>query len=459
MKQVNQVKRGAEFIRDTAHRESHDRCLWEARMRRDRVARGIPEWEDMRERASQIKLHTLAHLADYLEEFERNATARGVHVHWARDAEEHNGIVAGILLDHEVKVVTKSKSMLTDECGLRPYLESCGIEVYEADLGERIQQLDHQPPSHIVMPAIHKLRGDVARLFAEKMGSDPDNDDPFYLNGVMRSHMRPNYVRVDAGLSGVNFAIADTGGIVVCTNEGNADISANVPPLFVASMGIEKVIPSREDLPLFIRLLSRSALGFDITQYTSHYHGPRAGQEMHIVIVDNGRSARLAADYAEVLKCIRCGACMNTCPVFRRTGGLSYGASYMGPIGIVLEPSYDLHRYARLPYSCTHCGSCGNVCPVKVPIPDLVFYWRNVVVAHREDETTHRLEEDAASLVLGTRGNLMAAEKLGLWALRHLPAALLESPLNPWAEAHANPEPPAETFRQYYKRTTKNEEK
>ena len=212
-----------------------------------------------------------------------------------------------------------------------------------------------------------------------------------------------------------------------------------MPPLFVASMGIEKVIPRCEDLALFVRMLSRSALGFDITQYTSHYHGPRPGQEMHIIIVD--------------------GACMNTCPVFRRTGGLSYDAAYMGPIGIVLEPSYDLHRYARLPYSCTHCGSCGNVCPVKIPIPELVFYWRNVIVAEHQDELTHRLEEDMAALVLNSRGSFMAAERLGLWGLRHLPKALMESKLNPWAEAHANPEPPKETFRQYYARTNKKEGK
>lgn len=459
MKQVNQVKRGAEFIEDTAHRVSHDRCLWEARMRRDRAVRALPEWEEMRETASRIKLHTLAHLAEYLEEFERNATASGVHVHWAEDAAEHNRIMGDILQSHKVKIVTKSKSMLQDECEMRPYLEGLGIEVYEADLGERIQQLDEQPPSHIVMPAIHKLRKDVAELFARTMGSDPNNDDPVYLNGVMRSRMRPNYVKVDAGLSGVNFAVAETGGIAVCTNEGNADISANVPPLFVASMGIEKVIPRCEDLALFVRMLSRSALGFDITQYTSHYHGPRPGQEMHIIIVDNGRSSRLASDYADVLKCIRCGACMNTCPVFRRTGGLSYDAAYMGPIGIVLEPSYDLYRYARLPYSCTHCGSCGNVCPVKIPIPELVFYWRNVIVAEHQDELTHRLEEDMAALVLNSRGSFMAAERLGLWGLRHLPKALMESKLNPWAEAHANPEPPKETFRQYYARTNKKEGK
>lgn len=452
MQQINQVKRGAEFIADTAHRVSHDRCLWQARMRRDKVASSIPEWEEMREAASQVKLHTLSRLADYLEEFERNASANGIHIHWASDAEEHNRIVGEILQSHGVKVVTKSKSMLQDECGLRPYLAKSGIEVYEADLGERIQQLDDQPPSHIVMPAIHKLRGDVAKLFADKLGSDPANDDPHYLNSVMRKSMRPNYVRVDAGLTGVNFALADTGGIVVCTNEGNADISANVPPLLVASMGIEKVIPGKKELALFIRLLSRSALGLDITQFTSHYHGPRAGQEMHIVIVDNGRSERLAAPHFEVLKCIRCGACMNTCPVFRRTSGLSYGAPYMGPIGIVLEPSYDLHTYAQLPYSCTHCGSCANVCPVKIPIPELVFYWRNKVVEEKEDLLSHRLQEDAAAMVLGSAGRLMAAEKVGLWALRTLPDKLLTLPLNPWAKAHDNPIPPKETFRNEFKR-------
>ncbi len=459
MSQVNQVKLGAKFIADTPHRQSHDRCLWAARMRRDSVASHIPEWEEMRELASQIKKHTLTHLDEYLEMFERNLLANGVHVHWAETAEEHNRIVYEIFRTHGVKVVTKGKSMLMDECGMREYLDERGIDVYEADLGERIQQLDRQRPSHIVMPAIHKLRGDVARLFAEKLGSDPDIDDPTYLNSVMRRDMRKNYIKVDAGMNGVNFGIAETGGIVVCTNEGNADISANVPPLFVASMGIEKLIPRQSDLALFIRLLSRSALGLDITQYTSHYHGPREGQEMHLVIVDNGRSERLCAPYWEVLKCIRCGACMNTCPVFRRTSGLSYDAPYMGPIGIILEPSYDLHRYARLPYSCTHCGSCGDVCPVKMPIPEYVFYWRDTIVNSGQDEMIHRLEEDGMELVLRSASSLSKAEKLGLWALRSLPQGLLKSGLNPWAKWHANPEPPAETFRQYYARKRKEARK
>lgn len=456
MRQVNQVKRGEEFIAKRAHREMHDRCLWEARMRRDKVAAGIPEWEEMRELASQIKLHTLSHLDEYLEQFATNAEANGIHIHWARDAEEHNRIILDIFQAHDVKVVTKGKSMTMDECGMREFLEKHGIEINEADLGERIQQLDNQQPSHIVMPAIHKLRSDVADLFARKLGSDKDIDDPHYLNSVMRADMRKRYIRADAGMNGVNYGIAETGGIVVCTNEGNADISANLPPLFVASMGIEKLIPRQSDLALFIRILSRTALGLDITQYTSHYHGPRKGQEMHLVILDNGRSKRLASpDYWQVLKCIRCGACMNTCPVFRRTSGISYDAIYMGPIGIVLEPSYDLDKYARLPYSCTHCGSCGDVCPVRVPIPELVFYWRGEVVRQGYSQTIHDIEEAMAEPILKSSTNLAKAEKLGIWALRNLPKSLLDSPLNPWAKEHANPEPPEETFRQYYERVIK----
>lgn len=459
MKQVNQVKLGARFIKKTEHREMHDRCLWAARMRRDKAASTIPEWEEMKELASQIKQHTLSNLDYYLEQFTTNAEAHGIHIHWARDAEEHNRIILEILRSHNVKTVTKGKSMAMDECGMREYLGKHGIDIYESDLGERIQQLDNQRPSHIVMPAIHKLRRDVADLFARTLGSDPGIDDPHYLNSVMRADMRKKYIIADAGMSGVNFGIAETGGIVVCTNEGNADISANVPPLYIATMGLEKLIPRQKDLPLFIRLLSRSALGLDITQYTSHYHGPRKGQEMHIVLLDNGRSKRLTSpDYWEVLKCIRCGACMNTCPVFRRTSGLSYDATYMGPIGIILQPSYDLYKYARLPYSCTHCGSCGTLCPVKVPIGPLIFYWRNEVVSHGYGQFAHNVQQGLAAPVLKSATNLVMAEKVALWALRHVPSPIAESAINPWAKEHTNPEPPKETFRQYYERNIKPHE-
>ncbi|MBD5607790.1 MAG: lactate utilization protein, partial [Desulfovibrio sp.] len=438
---------------------SHDRCLWAARMRRDSVAATIPQWEEMRDLASRIRKHVLTNLDTYLEQFATNAEARGVHIHWAKDAAEHNRIILDIFRSHNVKVVTKGKSMTMDECEMREFLEKEGIEINEADLGERIQQLDNQRASHIVMPAIHKLRSDVADLFARKLGSDRDITDPHYLNSVMRRDMRVRYTKADAGMTGVNYGIAETGGIVVCTNEGNADISATLPPLYVATMGLEKILPRQSDVALFIRLLSRSALGLDITQYTTHFHGPRKGQEMHIVILDNGRSERLTSpDYWEVLKCIRCGTCMNTCPVYRRTAGISYEATYMGPIGLALMPSYDLYRYAQLPYSCTHCGSCGNVCPVRVPIPALILYWRDQVVKHGYGEFAHNIEQAAAAHVLKSARNLVAAEKIGLWALRNVPQPIAESPLlNPWAKEHANPEPPRETFRQYYNRKIKPE--
>lgn len=456
MSQVNQVKNGARFIKDIPHRESHDRCLWNARMRRDQTAQAIPEWEEMRDLASQIKEHTLSHLDQYLEEFENNATANGIHIHWAETPEEHNEIIYQLLKQHNVTTATTGKSMTMDECDLRGYVERRGMYIHEADLGECIQQLDNQMPDHIVVPAIHKLRQDVATLFAKKLGSDPDITDPHYLNGVMRAYMRKKYEKIEAGLCGVNFAIAETGGICVCSNEGDVDISQVVPPLLIASMGIEKVIPTLQDVALYVRLLSRSALGLDITQYTTHIHHPQPGQEMHIVILDNGRSKRLGApDYWQVLKCIRCGACMNTCPVFRRTSGLSYEAVYMGPIGCVLMPSYDLHRYARLPYSCTHCGSCGDVCPIKVPIPELIFYWRGVDVDKHQSERVHDAEETAAELMLRSSKTLAMGENMALWALRNLPQWLLDSGLNPWADVHANPEPPKETFREYYRRINK----
>lgn len=451
MKQVNQVKLGAQFIADTEHRLSNDRCLWAARMRRDRVAASLPEWEQMRQLASETKEHILSNLDTYLLQFEENLKALGVHVHWAVDADEHNRIIHNILVEHGVKSVTKGKSMTMDECEMRQYLEKHGIEINESDLGERIQQLDNQRDSHIVMPAIHKLRGDVAKLFAKKLGSDPDNTDPHYLNTVMRNDMRSRYVHADAGMSGVNYAIADTGTIAICSNEGDVDISAVVPPLYIVSMGLEKVIPSQKELALFVRLLSRSSLGYDITQYTTHIRGPRKGQEMHVVILDNGRSSRLGEVYWPILKCIRCGTCMNTCPVFRRTSGISYDATYMGPLGLVLQPSYDLHRYARLPYSCTHCGSCGDVCPVKIPLPELIFYWREVVVKNHESLFTHDAEMTAATMVLKNATNLQLAEKVGLFFLRNTPTSIAQSAVNPWAKWHDDPQAPPQTFRQWYR--------
>jgi L-lactate dehydrogenase complex protein LldF len=314
------------------HEKMHDERLWDLRQKRDR------EMHD-HSRMGRTSLAGFGdqgahahHLDEYLDQFEANARANGIHVHWARDAAEHNRIVHGILRDHGAKSLIKSKSMLTEECGFRPYMASVGIEVIETDLGERIQQLDNEDPSHVVVPAVHKLRTDVAEVFARTIGTDPDNSDVHYLAEAQREATRPLILNADAGMTGANFVVAETGTFVVCTNEGNADLSANVPKLHIASIGIEKIIPRLEHLAVFVRLLSRSALGSPMTQYTSHFRGPREGGEMHVVLVDNGRSERLGLEeFWTSLKCIRCGACMNTCPVYRRSGGLSYGATYSGP--------------------------------------------------------------------------------------------------------------------------------
>jgi L-lactate dehydrogenase complex protein LldF len=342
---IDQQEAAARFIAATEHEKMHDERLWDLRQKRDREMHGIPEWEELRSLASAIKEHTLTHLDEYLDQFEANARSNGIHVHWARDAAEHNQIVHGILRDHGATSLIKSKSMLTEECGFRHYMASVGIEVIETDLGERIQQLDNEDPSHVVVPAVHKLRTDVAEVFAHTIGTDPGNSDVHYLAEAQREATRPLILNADAGMTGANFVVAETGTFVVCTNEGNADLSANVPKLHIASIGIEKIIPRLEHLAVFVRLLSRSALGSPMTQYTSHFRGPRAGGEMHVVLVDNGRSERLGLEeFWTSLKCIRCGACMNTCPVYRRSGGLSYGATYSGPIGIIIDPTFNARK-------------------------------------------------------------------------------------------------------------------
>jgi L-lactate dehydrogenase complex protein LldF len=334
---------------------------------------------------------------------------------------------------------------------MTPYLQKRGIEVTESDLGERIQQLSHEPPSHIVVPAIHKLRTDVAALFAKDIGTDPKDSDPHDLAEAMRENARPRFLKADAGMTGANFAVAETGGFVVCTNEGNADIGASVPPLHVASIGIEKLIPRARDLGVFIRMLSRSALGSPITQYTSHFHGPRRGGELHVVLVDNTRSDRLGSpDFWHALKCIRCGACMNTCPVYRRGGGLSYGATYSGPIGVILDPGFDLSKYRELPFHSCLCGSCTEVCPVKIDIADQIYKWRRVVAAQGLLSLTKRVGMSALGETLAHPAAFHAAESVGESALEHLPRFLLYNPLNPWGKHRELPAVPRQTFRQWY---------
>jgi L-lactate dehydrogenase complex protein LldF len=451
MSRVDHAAYSRRFIADEKHIEFHDRRLWELRSARDIEVQAIPEWEEMRSLASAIKEHTLTHLADYLEQFERNATQNGVVVHWAKDAEEHNHIVHEILRSHNAKLLVKSKSMLTEECEMRPYLEARGVMVVETDLGERIQQLDDEMPSHIVVPAVHKLATDVAKLFSEKIGTDPNESDIPNLAEAQRQATRPLILNADAGMTGCNFAVAETGGITVCTNEGNADLSANVPRLHIASIGIEKLIPKLEHLGLFIRMLSRSALGSPITQYTSHFRGPIKGGEMHFVLVDNGRSERLSMDdFWYSLKCIRCGACMNTCPVYRRSGGLSYGGVYSGPIGAIINPTFNLKKYSLLPFASTLNGSCSNVCPVKINIHEQIYRWRQIVAEKRDLPFVKREAMKVAGQVLSHPSLYRVAVKVADKAVETLPRAVLYSPLNAWGKERELPKAPGETFREWY---------
>jgi L-lactate dehydrogenase complex protein LldF len=450
-KRVDHAEASSRFIAAKDHIAFHDQRLWDLRKKRDRESEEIPEWEELRSLASAIKEHTLAHLADYLEEFEQNAIKNGGLVHWARDAAEHNQIVLDILSSHGVRTLVKSKSMLTDECEMAPFLGHRGIEIVETDLGERIQQLDEEPPSHIVVPAVHKLRTDVARVFARTIGTDPKNSNVPYLAESQRRDTRPYYLKAEAGMTGANFAVAETGSVVVCTNEGNADLSVHLPKLYVASIGIEKIIPRIEHLGVFVRLLSRSALGSPITQITSHFRAPRAGTEMHVVLVDNGRSERLGmADFWSSLKCIRCGACLNTCPVYRRSGGLSYGSTYSGPIGVIIDPTFNLRQYSSLPFASTLNGSCTNVCPVKIDIHDQIYKWRQIINERNQLPIVKKEAMRMAGKVLASPKLYRAAVKAANAGLEYLPRTMIYNPLNAWGRQREVPKAARMTFRDWY---------
>ncbi len=441
-----------DFVTNQQRSHWHDKALWFVRSKRDTQAQSIPEWEYLRELASQIKTHTIANLGDYLRQFEQNATALGATVHWAADAQEHNAIVLNILRAHGSSRIVKSKSMLTEECGLNPYLEQNGIEVVDTDLGERIVQLRGEPPSHIVLPAIHIKKEEVGETFHQHLGTDAGASDPQYLTEAARGHLRDKFLAGEVGITGVNFAIAETGGIVICTNEGNADLGVSLPRVHVACVGIEKLIPRFGDLAVFTRLLARSATGQPITSYTSHFHGPRDDlSELHIVLVDNGRSnLRGNLEFSDSLHCIRCGACMNTCPVYRRSGGHSYRATIPGPIGSVLSPTRDPKSYKSLPYACSLCGSCTDVCPVKIPLHHQLLAWRKELVGNRLLPRRKRWSMKFASWLFQHPRMFAFAGRIGRTALRWLPHWATHHRLNAWTVARELPQPPKESFREWY---------
>jgi len=444
------------FNKDKARVSWHDETLWFVREKRDKAANKFAGWEQLRETASQIKDNVLSNLDTYLIEFEANALKNGIVVHWAKDASEHNAIVLSLLQKHKITSMVKSKSMLTEECYLNEFLQVNGVEVIDTDLGERIVQFRKEPPSHIVLPAIHLKKEDVSDTFHQHLGTEKGNADPQYLTEAARQHLRETFLTRKLVLTGVNFAIAETGEFVVCTNEGNADMGAHLADLHIASMGLEKIIPRREDLAIFLNLLARSATGQPITTYSSHFKKPRPGQQMHIILVDNARSVQLGRkDFRNSLKCIRCGACMNTCPVYRRSGGHSYHTAVAGPIGSILAPNLDMQKNKDLPFASTLCGSCTNVCPVKIDIHDQLYKWRQEIVksGYAPAAKTVAMEAMAKSLSSNTLYN--AAGKGLRFMIKYFPIAI-NNRLNPWYRQREMPAAPQSSFKQWYAQNRKN---
>jgi L-lactate dehydrogenase complex protein LldF len=439
-------RRAAELLPEGERLAAHDASVFALRVKRDAAGGAEPDFERLREQARRIKAHTLDHLNVYLERFELAAQNAGARVHWAEDAGELRTVVLDILSRAGARRVVKSKSMLTEECALNPHLERNGIEVIDTDLGERIVQLGDEPPSHIIMPAIHRSREDIGELFARELGSPAGETDPGRLTEVARVDLRARFLAADAAITGANFAVAESGTLVVVTNEGNADLGMSLAPVHVACLGIEKLVPTLADLAVFLRLLARSATGQPISAYTSLVTGPRAGAELHIVLVDNGRT-RLLADprHRSALACIRCGACLNTCPVYRRAGGHAYGWALPGPIGSVLAPALAADpEVKRLPFASTLCGSCSAVCPVKIDLHDQLVAWRGSE-SLRAGSPRRSLGLAAAILARPFAYRLFGRAVRALWPL--LGRRFAGNPASAWLRARELPVHPGASFR------------
>jgi L-lactate dehydrogenase complex protein LldF len=429
----------------------------------------MPDWQELREAGRAIKEHTLLHLDHYLQEFERNCTAAGGVVHWARDAEEARALVMELVKASGSDEVIKIKSMTTEEIGLNHGLEAAGIHAYETDLAELIIQLGQDLPSHIVVPALHKNRQQIREIFRREMNLPELGERPQDLAEAARQFLREKFLRVRTGVSGANFLIAETGGVCVVESEGNGRMCLTLPETLITVAGIEKVIPRFQDLEVFLQLLPRSATGERMNPYNSIWTGVHAGdgpKAFHIILLDNNRTQILAdAEARQTLNCIRCGACQNVCPVYRQTGGHAYGSVYAGPIGAILTPQLQQLESGRsLPYASSLCGACYEVCPVKINIPEVLIHLRHKVVEHDTEGlgalNAENLAMQAIALVFRSETRFRAAQRLGRMGEAPLVnkagwVTWLPGYLGGWTSTRDLHSMPSETFREWFEKREK----
>jgi L-lactate dehydrogenase complex protein LldF len=435
------------------------------RNKRGKVVGEMPDWQALRDAGHAIKEYTLQNLGRYLVQFEEACTRAGGKVHWARDADEANRIIVSIIQSHGEKEVIKVKTMTSDETRLNAALEAAGITPYETDLADLIVQLGEDKPSHIVVPALHRNKMEIRQIFLEKMKLDRLGDRPEDLTNAARQYLREKFLRVRVGVSGANFAIAETGSVCVVESEGNGRMCVSLPRVLISLVGIEKVIPTFQDLEVFLQLLPRSATGERMNPYNSIWTGVTEGdgpEEFHVVLLDNGRSGILANEKtSETLDCIRCGACLNACPVYRQTGGHAYGSVYGGPIGAILTPQLQGMKYSQsLPYASSLCGACYEVCPVKINIPEILIDLRAQVVEQGDAPFSERLMMRAAAYALESAGHLALAQKLG--RIGQLPFARngnirrLPGMLGGWTDVRDLAPIPKESFREWWRKREKS---
>ena len=416
------------------------------RAKRARVVAEVPDWEELREAGRAIKADVLVRLDEYLLQFEANFQAAGGIVHWARDADEANSIVVEVARSHGAKEVVKVKSLTTDEIELNDALLAAGIHALETDFAELILQLDGDWPSHILVPAIHRNRSEIRDLFARTIAPGIGSDDPHVLAEAARTFLRERFLTAGVGVSGANFAVAETGTLCVVESEGNGRMCTTLPPVLVTVLGIEKLVPRFADLQVFLQLLPRSATGERMNPYTSLWTGVTDGdgpQELHVVLLDNGRTRVLRDEIGrQALACIRCSACLNVCPVYTRTGGHAYGSVYPGPIGAILTPQLrGIENAASLPFASSLCGACYEVCPVKIDIPAVLVHLRGQVQASYRERALMRA---VAWMFMGRR-RFAFAQRLARASQR------LVAP-RAWTKTRELKSIPAESFRSWWRR-------